>query len=162
SHGVAKTYRVTVTPHAMEEKIIALTDGVVLDDGTKTKPAVIRVITDEPERTVLELTIKEGKNRQIRRMCEAVGLQVARLKRTQVGPVKLGMLKPGAYRMLAQQEVNALVASATKTTAKMESLAKAEAIKGEAVKRNFGKGKKPSEFPSRNTFKKPTKRNEKK
>ena len=140
SHGVSKTYRVTVTPHAMEEQIINLTDGVILDDGTKTQPAVIRVVTDEPERTVLEMTIKEGKNRQIRRMCEAVGLSVARLRRVQLGPVKLGMLKPGAYRELTKQEVNALSASATKTKAKLSSVPKA--VKGVNTKRNFGKGKK--------------------
>ena len=68
SHGVSKLYRVTVRPHATEEQIIALTDGVVLDDGSKTLPASIHVVTDEPERTVLEMTIREGKNRQIRRM----------------------------------------------------------------------------------------------
>ena len=85
SHGVSKLYRVTVRPHASEEQIIQLTDGVVLDDGTKTRPAVIRVVTDEPERTVLEMTIREGKNRQIRRMCEAVGLDVIRLRRTALG-----------------------------------------------------------------------------
>ena len=85
SHGVSKLYRVTVRPHATEEQIISLTDGVVLDDGSRTLPAVIHVVTDEPERTVLEMTIREGKNRQIRRMCEAVGLDVIRLKRSALG-----------------------------------------------------------------------------
>ena len=108
SHGVSKLYRVTVRPHATEEQIIALTDGVTLDDGAVTQPAVIRVVTDEPERTVLEMTIREGKNRQIRRMCEAVGLDVIRLRRTAVGAVKLGMLQPGQYRELTSQEVKAL------------------------------------------------------
>lgn len=68
SHGVSKLYRVTVRPHATEEQIIKMTDGVTLDDGSVTQPAVIRVVTDEAERTVLEMTIREGKNRQIRRM----------------------------------------------------------------------------------------------
>ena len=94
---MTKLYRVTVHPRATEEAaLIALTDGgAVLDDGTKTQPVVIRVVVDEPERTVMEMTLSEGKNRQIRRMCEAVGLEVARLRRTAVGPVKLGMLAPG-------------------------------------------------------------------
>ena len=52
----------------------------MLDDGSKTLPAAIHVVTDEPERTVLEMTIREGKNRQIRRMCEALGLDVIRLR----------------------------------------------------------------------------------
>ena len=114
SHGVTKLYRVTVHPHATEEQLIALTDGVVLDDGTKTQPVVIRVVADEPERTVMEMTLSEGKNRQIRRMCEAVGLDVARLRRTAVGPVKLGMLAPGQFRELDKQEVRALRAMAQK------------------------------------------------
>ena len=60
------------------------------------------------------MTIREGKNRQIRRMCEAVGLQVARLSRKSVGPVKLGMLAPGKYRELKPAEIIALKNAATK------------------------------------------------
>ena len=54
------------------------------------------------------LTIKEGRNRQVRKMCEAVGLEVARLRRTAVGPLKLGMLKPGEYRELTADELRAI------------------------------------------------------
>lgn len=118
SHGVSKLYRVTVHPHATEEQIVALTNGVVLDDGVRTQPAVIRVVTDEPERTVLEMTIHEGKNRQIRRMCEAVGLQVARLRRSAMAGVKLGMLPVGKYRALTPQEINSLRAAAAKGKAR--------------------------------------------
>lgn len=114
SHGVSKLYRVTVHPHATEEQILKLTNGVVLDDGAKTLPAVIRVVADEPGRTVLEMTIREGKNRQIRRMCEAVGLQVVRLRRSALGAVKLGMLQPGQYRELTSQEVTALRTAAAR------------------------------------------------
>lgn len=131
SHGVSKLYRVTVRPHASEEQIIQLTDGVVLDDGTKTRPAVIRVVTDEPERTVLEMTIREGKNRQIRRMCEAVGLDVIRLRRTALGAVRLGMLQPGRYRELTQQEVKALRTAAQrgKAAAQIERNTQANAAR---------------------------------
>ena len=118
SHKVAKMYRVTTHPAATEEQIVALTNGVVLDDGTKTLPAVIRIVAEEEERTVMEMTIKEGKNRQIRRMCEAVGLQVARLSRKSIGPVKLGMLKPGAYRELKPSEVIALRNAIAKNSAR--------------------------------------------
>ncbi len=86
----------------------------MLDDGSKTLPAVIRVAADEPERTVLEMTIREGKNGQIRRMCEAVGLEVIRLRRSALGAVKLGMLQPGQYRELTNQEVAALRAAAAR------------------------------------------------
>ncbi|MEG0911122.1 MAG: pseudouridine synthase [Ruthenibacterium sp.] len=114
SHGVSKLYRVTVRPHATEEQIIALTDGVVLDDGVKTQPSVIHVVQDEPSRTVLEMTIKEGQNRQIRRMCEAVNLDVIRLRRTALGALKLGMLQPGQYRELTPSEVIALRTAASR------------------------------------------------
>ena len=67
---------------------------------------------------MLELSIQEGKNRQIRRMCEAVGLTVIRLKRSAEGPVKLGMLQPGKHRPLTRQEVAALKASASKAVRK--------------------------------------------
>lgn len=114
SHQVAKMYRVTVHPAATEEQVVALANGVVLDDGTKTLPAIIRVVAEDEDRTVMEMSIKEGKNRQIRRMCRAVGLDVARLSRKSVGAVKLGMLAPGKYRELKPSEILALKAAADK------------------------------------------------
>ena len=108
SGGVGKLYRVTVHPRATEEQVIQMSSGVVLDDGVKTQPCVIHVVTDEPERTVMEITLYEGRNRQIRRLCAAVGLEVVRLKRSAEGPVKLGMLQPGEWRELKRSEVNAL------------------------------------------------------
>lgn len=75
SGGISKLYRVTVQPRADESQILKLSSGVVLDDGTKTMPCAINVVTDEPGRTVMEMTLKEGKNREIRRMCETVGLE---------------------------------------------------------------------------------------
>ena len=114
SHQVAKMYRVTVHPAATKEQVVALANGVVLDDGTKTLPAIIRVVAEDEDRTVMEMSIKEGKNRQIRRMCRAVGLDVARLSRKSVGAVKLGMLAPGKYRELRPSEILALEAAAEK------------------------------------------------
>lgn len=115
SGGVGKLYRVTVRPRATEEQIVKMSSGVVLDDGVKTAPAVIHVVTDEPNRTVLEITLHEGRNRQIRRMCESVGLEVIRLKRSAEGPVKLGMLAPGEWRELKRSEVTALRNAATRS-----------------------------------------------
>ena len=114
SHQVAKMYRVTVHPAATKEQVVALANGVVLDDVTKTLPAIIRVVAEDEDRTVMEMSIKEGKNRQIRRMCRAVGLDVARLSRKSVGAVKLGMLAPGKYRELKPSEILALEAAAEK------------------------------------------------
>ena len=118
--GVGKLYRVTVNPRATEQQIIEMSSGVVLDDGVKTRPCVIHVVVDEPGRSVLEITLHEGRNRQIRRMCEAVGLEVIRLKRSAEGPVKLGMLQPGEYRELKKSEISALRNAALKA-AEMEA-----------------------------------------
>ena len=107
SGHIAKTYRVTVRPDITEEQLTKLTSGVVID-GVKTLPASATILTKEEGRVVLQLTIREGRNRQIRKMCEAVGLEVARLKRISIGPLKLGMLKPGEYRMLTPQELTAI------------------------------------------------------
>ena len=121
SGGVGKLYRVTVHPRATEQQIVQMSSGVVLDDGVRTAPCVIHVVTDEPNRTVLEITLHEGRNRQIRRMCEAVGLDVVRLKRSAEGPVKLGMLQPGQYRELKKSEVTALRAAARQSKSSTES-----------------------------------------
>ncbi len=107
SRHVSKTYRVTVRPEITEAQLVSLADGIVLD-GKKTLPATVVVLSNEPGRVVLQMTIKEGRNRQIRRMCEAVGLEVARLRRTSIGPIKLGMLKPGAWRDLTPEELRAI------------------------------------------------------
>ena len=108
-----KSYRVTVRPRITEDQLTKLTTGVVLD-GRMSMPASVRVIKSEPDRTVLEIVLEEGKNRQIRRMCEAIGLEVARLKRTATGPVKLGMLQPGKWRELTPEEMRSIKAYAKK------------------------------------------------
>ena len=109
-NSVYKIYRVTVRPSIDEEQIVKLETGIMLD-GKKTAPAIVHVVHKEQGRVVLEMILHEGKNREIRRMCEAVGLQVARLKRTQIGCVKMGMLKQGDWRDLTEQEVKKLLAS---------------------------------------------------
>ena len=107
SRHISKTYRVTVRPDVTEDQLIQLASGIELD-GRKTLPANVVVKTREPGRVVLLITIKEGRNRQIRRMCEALGLEVARLRRISVGPLKLGMMKPGTYRDLTAEELRAI------------------------------------------------------
>ena len=120
SGHISKTYRVTVRPSVNEEQLTQLAKGVDLD-GVKTLPATVSVLSEEEGRVVLQLTIREGKNRQIRRMCEAVGLEVARLKRISIGPLKLGMLKPGACRELTPQELSAIRGSLRKEEEKNAS-----------------------------------------
>ena len=109
---VPKTYRVTVRPTITEEQITALTTGVEID-GRMTLPSEVRVLEKKEGRVVLEIIIYEGRNRQIRKMCDTLGLEVARLKRTQIGSVILGMLKQGDWRNLTEEEVHKLMVASS-------------------------------------------------
>ena len=108
---VNKVYRVTVRPNITDEQVVKLENGVVID-GRKTAPAQVRVVSRDKDegRCVLEIVIREGRNRQIRKMCDTVGLEVARLKRIAIGGVKLGKLRSGMYRDLTDIEVRKLYA----------------------------------------------------
>ena len=104
---VPKYYRVTIRPGIADEQLAAFADGIVID-GRKTAPAGIHVLEKQEGRTVVEVTLYEGRNRQIRRMFEELGIEVARLKRTAIGTVKLGMLPQGKWRDLTPDEVRKL------------------------------------------------------
>jgi len=107
SRHVSKVYRVTVREKVTEEQLTKLTEGIMLD-GTKTLPCDIHIIDKGDNRTVLNVVLYEGRNRQIRRMCEAVGLTVIRLKRTEIAGVRLGMLPQGKWRELNEKEMQHL------------------------------------------------------
>ncbi len=108
SKEIEKKYRVTVKPKITEDKLTKLSSITKIDDY-KIEPAKINVLKAAEDRTVLEIIIKEGKNRQIRKMCEQADLEVARLKRTAIGDLKLGMLQPGKWRELFPQEIKKLL-----------------------------------------------------
>lgn len=107
SSYVNKTYRVTVEGEVTDEKLIKLREGILLD-GVKTLPCDVFVAEKRDPRTVLIFIIHEGRNRQIRRMCDSVGLEVLRLKRTEIAGVKLGMLPQGKWRPLNEREMRHL------------------------------------------------------
>ena len=107
SSHVNKTYRVTVNGEVDDEMVNRLATGIMLD-GKMTLPCDVFVIDRKVDRTVMIFTIHEGRNRQIRRMCEAVGLSVIRLKRTEIAGVKLGMLPQGKWRPLNEREMRHL------------------------------------------------------
>ncbi len=117
SHGVRKTYLVDVAGAVAKTEVRALRTGVVLDDGP-ARADVVRVVGSGDGRTLLELTLHEGRNRIVRRMCDAIGHPVHRLVRTQVGPVVLGSLKPGRTRRLTAAEVGGLYAAVDEIAAK--------------------------------------------
>lgn len=107
-YEVPKTYRATLAGPALTDRALrALREGVQLDDGP-TAPARVRRLTPHQ----LELTIHEGRNRQVRRMCEAVGRPVRQLVRIRFGPLDLGDLRPGKARRLTATELAALAAAA--------------------------------------------------
>lgn len=111
---VPKYYRVTLHSQVQPEQIERFCKGIELD-GRMTAPARLEVLLEEPERTVIQVVLYEGRNRQIRRMCEALGWEVARLRRTAVGKVRLGGLAPGKWRELEPHEVrDLLLASKTR------------------------------------------------
>lgn len=108
SHHVSKVYRVTVKEKVAEEQLDKLRSGIVID-GQKTLPCDADVIQKEADRTVMRIVLYEGRNREIRKMCESLGLTVIRLKRTECAGIKLGMLPQGRWRELTEKEVRKLM-----------------------------------------------------
>jgi len=106
-YHLEKIYRVKVNSVPSDGVINRLRAGVRLDDG-KTGPAYVRVSHKAAGKAWLELRITEGRNRQIRRMLEAVGLRVEKLRRTAMGPISLGKLPTGEVRRLTTDEVEAV------------------------------------------------------
>ena len=106
-YGIPKTYAAKVKGIPTEQTLKRLRSGVVID-GMRTGPATIKKTGTTGKNAWLEITIKEGRNRQVRRMCFAVGHPVMKLKRTRYGPVKLGSLDPGAHRELTADEMEKL------------------------------------------------------
>ena len=103
-HEVTKTYLVRVRGRLTREAQRTLETGVMLEDGI-TAPARVSGVRGSDSHTWLELTIHEGRNRQVRRMCEAVGYPVSRLKRIRLAFLELGTLASGQYRHLTREEV---------------------------------------------------------
>ena len=111
-HGIEKTYLAEVSGVPGRAAVRALREGVTLEDG-RTAPARVRVVQRRGENAALEIVVHEGRNRVVRRMCEAVGHPVRRLVRTRVGPISDRRLAPGDWRPLLPREVRALYGAAT-------------------------------------------------
>ncbi|HHT72597.1 MAG TPA: rRNA pseudouridine synthase [Firmicutes bacterium] len=107
SHGLEKVYLVTVEGAIGNDALKQLRRGVLLEDGM-TQPAQVELLSQDNQVSVLRMAIREGRNRQVRRMCSAVGFPVKRLVRIAIGPIKLGDLKAGAMRELTPAEVSKL------------------------------------------------------
>lgn len=107
-YKVSKTYLVKASTLLDESQIEQLRNGVMLNDGP-TQPAVVERVRDSAKYTFLEITISEGRNRQVRRMIEAVGSKVLKLVRTKIGALEIGALPIGKYRELTATEIKRLL-----------------------------------------------------
>ena len=106
-YKVSKTYLVKASTFLTDEQLDKLRNGVVLSDGP-TKPAQVTRLRESGGRTFFETTIEEGRNRQVRRMVEAVGSKVLKLVRVKIGPIEIGGLEIGKHRPLTAEEVQQL------------------------------------------------------
>lgn len=113
-HEVTKTYTITLKGIVSNEEVESLRIGVEIDDnGTpyKTKEAKVKILKTDFEKDIsrLEIIIHEGKNRQVRKMCEAIGKKVLALHRTKIGNLSVKDLKLGTWRYLKKEEINELI-----------------------------------------------------
>jgi 23S rRNA pseudouridine2605 synthase len=106
-YGVRKTYHVKVKGTPTSEALAQLAAGVRLTEGV-TAPAEVHVESSREGKTWLQITLGEGRKREVRRMCEHVGHPVEKLARVRLGPLNLGKLAPGAHRLLTEREVREL------------------------------------------------------
>lgn len=104
---IDKTYRAVIKGRVDEERLDRLRVGIKLEDGM-TAPALVQTLAIEDGETLIEITIHEGRNRQVRRMFSAIGYNIKRLRRVSFAGLKLGDLKVGAHRLLNKREVEAL------------------------------------------------------
>jgi 23S rRNA pseudouridine2605 synthase len=111
SFGVEKEYLAELRGNPSPGELRRLRQGVVLDDGERTAPARVTAVSP----AVIRLVIHEGRNRQVRRMCEAIGHPVIRLVRTRIGPITDRSLRPGSWRRLEAREVRSLAEAALRS-----------------------------------------------
>ncbi|KAB0665580.1 pseudouridine synthase [Oryzomonas japonica] len=107
-HEVEKEYHVRVRGKVLEQQLKRMAGGVELEDGV-TAPATVRMVKSSDQNDWISVTIHEGRNRQVRRMCEVVSLSVVRLRRVRYGSLEIGALKPGQFRYLTDAEVQGLL-----------------------------------------------------
>lgn len=115
-YHVYKVYRLTVEGRVDKPQLNALRNGVLLDDGI-TSPAKVIILKEKPNVSLLEITLHEGKYRQIRRMCETVGLQLLELDRVRFGPIGKEGLPLGKFRELSRKEIQLLLQASKKPNA---------------------------------------------
>ncbi len=106
-----KTYEVVVLGNVTQDTLGCMSQGMTLAEGQRLRPVEVKVIRKQGNKTTLSMILRQGVNRQIRRMCRDLGLKVVTLKRIQQGPLHLGKLKPGTFRELTPNEIKQLTTS---------------------------------------------------
>ncbi|NLK21736.1 MAG: rRNA pseudouridine synthase [Epulopiscium sp.] len=106
-HHVDKTYVATVRGIPKKDSLEKLREGIIIE-GYKTAPTKVKILTKSSNTSVLQIIIHEGRNRQVRKMCEAIGHPVITLKRTAIGGISLGEVPVGKFRRLTKEEVHYL------------------------------------------------------
>jgi pseudouridine synthase len=112
---VAKTYLVKASTRLTDEQLQQLPDGIALADGV-TRPATVTRVRDSEKYTHFEIALTEGRNRQVRRMVEALGATVLKLVRVRIGSIAIGTLPIGTWRLLTPAEVQAITGGSTRAT----------------------------------------------
>ena len=109
-HEIDKTYTVTLIGKVNNDDINQLKNGVIIDDNYKTKPAIVKIlrVDEEKNQSRISITIHEGKNRQVRKMCEAIGKKVLALHRAKIGNIEVKNIELGKWRYLTEKEVSSL------------------------------------------------------
>jgi 23S rRNA pseudouridine2605 synthase len=141
-HEIEKEYHVRVRGKVHQSQMDQLKNGVELD-GRPTAPAKVQLIKDGEQNDWLSITIHEGRNRQVRRMCEAVSLSVVRLKRVRYGSLEMRGLRPGQYRLLTEAEARALLSPGAGIRPTEAPKEKRNGENRRAPREMPGRGKKP-------------------
>jgi 23S rRNA pseudouridine2605 synthase len=115
-HEIEKEYHVRVRGKVIDQQLKRMAEGVELEDGM-TAPATVNLVKSGEQNDWISVAIHEGRNRQVRRMCEAVSLSVVRLKRIRYGNLMLGTLRAGQFRYLTDAEVRELSGEPAKSAA---------------------------------------------
>jgi 23S rRNA pseudouridine2605 synthase len=142
---IEKEYHVRVRGKVIDQQMKRMAEGVVLEDG-KTAPAVVNLVKSGEQNDWISVAIHEGRNRQVRRMCEAVSLSVVRLKRIRYGSLMLGTLRAGQFRYLTDAEVRQLAGEPAKISSAVKSDGSDKSFKSDHSKkpthseRSGGKG----------------------
>ncbi len=109
-HEITKTYTVTLNGIITSKETKQLENGVIIDKVYKTRPSIVKILKTDTEKNIsrISITIHEGKNRQVRKMCEAIGKKVLALHRSKIGDIEVKNIEIGNWRYLTKKEVESL------------------------------------------------------